>query len=292
MIGGAEEFNRKMRAMLFVSAAKLGHLENAQFVYNFRKETSPWEFGQQSSEHLYESAALYDALYSPEVETLKFVEGLREIYPIWSNTGTMLEYRLLGFARSGNLAGTSFLLSQGVDARGSRNWHIPYITNEPIITACEGTKANIAVIDLLIQHDADPDVKIAAAASRGRTVLVRQLLDRGIKQISALSGAEKGPFHDTTRLLLDAGVDPNESIGSNSPLVNAISMEHTGLFKILVERGADLNTPGTAEKCVKRARKDGMKAILKLLEEHGVDVSANFDAPSDSTRDPDRIFNL
>jgi hypothetical protein len=55
-------------------------------------------------------------------------------------------------------------------------------------------------------------------------------------------------------------------------LASAISMEHTELFNFLIERGADLDTSGTAEECVKRAKKDGLDSMLSLLKEHGVDV--------------------
>jgi hypothetical protein len=75
------------------------------------------------------------------------------------------------------------------------------------------------------------------------------------------------------QLLLDAGVDANESIGAESPLASAIGMEHVVLFNLLLERGADLDSPGTAEECVRRAKKDGLESMLTLLEEHGVDIA-------------------
>jgi len=117
------------------------------------------------------------------------------------------------------------------------------------------------------------------------------LLDRGVKPSEALVDAgryykphtkllaniERGPYLDVVRLLLDAGVDVNESIGKDSPLAGAIAAEHTALFEFLLERGADLRSPGTAEECVRRAKKDGLESMLLLLAKHGIDVNVDLE---------------
>jgi hypothetical protein len=272
MISGTQTLHRRVRAMLFVAAAQAGRIEFVRFLYNFKKEEVPWEFGQRSSVHINEIDALYGAADTTHLETLKFIDGLREQYSTWPNSCVNLESKLADFAQAGDLNAVSYLLSRGVDAQGGRSMHPPWITNNPVKRACQSALWSMDVIDLLIKNGADPDVTIAAATSCGRTNLVRQLLDRGFAPGRALSAAAMGPYFDIVRMLLDAGVDVNEEIGPRSPLTSAISMEHTKLFNFLIERGADLNTPGTAEECVKRAKKDELDSMLSLLKEHGVDV--------------------
>jgi hypothetical protein len=80
------------------------------------------------------------------------------------------------------------------------------------------------------------------------------------------------------RTLLDAGVDVNEEIGARSPLAAAIEMEHAELFRFLLKQGADLHTAGTAEECVKRAKKHGLESMLSLLKHHGVEAGDSLDA--------------
>jgi ankyrin repeat protein len=88
-----------------------------------------------------------------------------------------------------------------------------------------------------------------------------------------LSKASAGGYLDVVRLLLDAGVDANETIGPQSALVSAIAKEHTAMFTLLVERGADLYADGVAEACVQRAKDNGLHSMLLLLQAHGVDTA-------------------
>jgi hypothetical protein len=274
MTGGTTTLNRKVRTLLFVSAAKAGHMEQAVFLYNFKKDEAPWEFGRESSAHKHEIEALDYAVRSTDLETMKFIFELKKEHPTEiQRVVTNYSFMLSDCARVGRVDTASYLLSQGADARGYPEMHAPYISNDPIKGACSSDGSNMATIELLIKHGADPNVTIAAAASRGRTALVRQLLDFGITPIKALCPAAEGPFLEIVRMLLDAGVDANESTGADSPLVSAISKEHTVLFNLLIERGADIKSPGTAEECVKYAKKDGLESMLQLLEQHGVDIN-------------------
>jgi len=38
-----------------------------------------------------------------------------------------------------------------------------------------------------------------------------------------------------------------------------------------------LHSPGTAEECVRRAKKHGLESMLMLLENHGVDVNVGLE---------------
>jgi hypothetical protein len=192
MTSGTPTLHRRVRAMLFVSAARSGHIDKVKFLYNFKKEEAPWEFGQRSSIHIHEIDALYDAVDTTHLETLKFIDNLREQYPKWPHSFINLERKLASCAQAGDLDAVSYLLSRGADARGGRSLHPPWITNYPVILACQSSRGSIDVVMLLIEHGANPNVTIAAAVSRGRTALVRQLLNRGIAPVPACQSAH---FH-------------------------------------------------------------------------------------------------
>ena len=143
----------------------------------------------------------------------------------------------------------------------------------------------MSLVELLLDKGADSNYTLDAAVVYGRAELLKMLLDRGTKISDALieedssgkparllSNFRWGPYLDVVRLLIDAGVDVDESIGKESPLAWAIAAEHTALLNFLLERGANLHSPGTAEECVRRAKQDGLESMLSLLEQHGVNV--------------------
>lgn len=57
--------------------------------------------------------------------------------------------------------------------------------------------------------------------------------------------------------LIGAGVNSNRILGKESPLVHAIEMEHTAMVDLLISQGVYLDSWGTIEGCVIRAKKDG-----------------------------------
>jgi ankyrin repeat protein len=231
----------------------------------------PWQFGQSS--HELERNALEECLNTPNLEVWEFLHELREIHAmpsmiIYPHMNRSLRKAL----RAGNTAMVQLLLERGALAPEYDEWHCQLIQDAPLDEACKMSIASIHSIELLIKHGADPDVTLVAAASKGQTALVQQLLDRGFAPVRALSAAAAGPYLDIVRIILDAGVNVNEDIGERSPLVSAIGLEHTELFRFLLDRGADLYTPGTAEECVTRAKQDRLESMLCLLKEHGVDI--------------------
>lgn len=46
------------------------------------------------------------------------------------------------------------------------------------------------------------------------------------------------------------------------------------MFRLLVERGAILDSPATGLEAVKKARAGGLDSMLALLEEHGVRIGS------------------
>jgi hypothetical protein len=268
--------DRTVRSSLFVAAAKIGRFAAVRFLYEFKRIEMPWQFGQSRPEE--ERTALDECLNTPSLEVWEFIHELRDIYAIPSTIiYPRMDSSLRKALRAGNTTMVQHLLERGALASEYSEWHGQLVQDAPFDEACKGGIASIHSIELLIKHGADPNVTIAAAASKGQTTLVRRLLDRGIVPVSALSVAAAGPYFDTVRVLIDAGVDVNEEIGSRSPLASAIGLEHTELFKFLIEHGADITSPGTAEECVKRARKYGLESMLCLLKECSVDVGDGYE---------------
>lgn len=62
--------------------------------------------------------------------------------------------------------------------------------------------------------------------------------------------------------------------GKEVPLAMDIAGEHGDVFYLLLERGVDLYSLGTAEVCVRVAKEEGLVCILRLIEEQGVNVEA------------------
>jgi ankyrin repeat protein len=185
--------------------------------------------------------------------------------------GDRVEYSLKRCVEMGRLDTVQYAIQHGANPRGRTLMYHPH-DNTPIRVACE--RGHIAIAELLLELGADPKVAIAAAADRGQTELVDRLLKAGIAPVGALPKAAAGGYLDVVRLLLDAGVDANEVVGSKSPnpLASAISREHTAMFELLIDRGADVHAAGVAEECVQRARKDGLESMLLLLRGHGVSI--------------------
>jgi hypothetical protein len=264
MTTGVPTIDRTVRTSLFIAAVRMGRFETMQYLYEFKRMEMPWQFGQ--SDYELERNALDECLDTPSLEVLNFVDELRARY---SMEPAIIQYDLImclsTLIKAGNVAMVRHLLGRG-DMLSELRGHFWQDTEDGQINqVCRRSPAGIDMVGM------ESKLATTTAASCGRTTLVRELLNRGIAPVSALSVAAKGPYFDIARILLDAGVDANEEIGARSPLACAIEMEHTELFQFLLRRGADLHTPGTAEECLKRARKDGLESMLCLLEHHGVD---------------------
>ena len=127
-----------------------------------------------------------------------------------------------------------------------------------LLFACR--RGHLEVVELLLSkgaqidlRDEENDTPLHAAVRCGHVKLVKMLLERGANvQLSSKYRYNKfcgTPFHtaiwydqyDTVRLLLDAGCDPNFPVpewNALTPLVIASMNGHTGIIKLLLERGA------------------------------------------------------
>jgi uncharacterized protein len=83
--------------------------------------------------------------------------------------------------------------------------------------------------------------QVAARIAEGDDIHARQFLGNG--EVSALDLAVDGGHETVVRLLLDAGAPPSarDSALYDTPLMRAARCGHTGIIRLLVERGADLD---------------------------------------------------
>ncbi|KAF2189524.1 ankyrin [Zopfia rhizophila CBS 207.26] len=140
--------------------------------------------------------------------------------------------------------------------------------NKPLYCASEG--GFDGTVELLLENGAQIcGTELLGAAQHGYLKTVKVLLNHGADvhctgTKDALSVAARGGYFEVVRLLLDHGMDANQ--GSSPPIVQAVESEHTAIFELLVERGANLDTPEVGAEAVKRAHDAGMESMLALLK--------------------------
>ncbi|KAF2867228.1 ankyrin repeat-containing domain protein [Massariosphaeria phaeospora] len=263
---GVPTVNRTLRIGLFLDASEAGRADIVRFLYNFKREEVPWDFNRLKPNGYYSSEAniLYMALNTPSLEVATFLGELRRRCPIRDEgkiDGMTVQLRVYRSIEAGHLDTLTYLINLGAHAQGVTHHGPNARGNDPIRIASK--LGHTAIVEFLLAHGADAQAAITIAVEYGHTELVQKLLQMGLTPIDTLSNAAAGGYLDIVRLLLDAGADANESIGP---------MEHTAIFNLLIERGADLHSKGTTEECIERAWKDGLESMLVLLKEHGVDV--------------------
>jgi ankyrin repeat protein len=266
---GEPVVNKDLRSRLFCDAVECGRADIVKFLYDFKREEAPWDF-TLGDDWIREGQLVHWGARTPSLEVLKFFE--EELHRLNHNADTekwQLDSELCVCAGAGRLETVEYLLGKGAKA----DWR--YDTEKrrlrvPLQDAAMGNHS--AVVDLLLQHGADAQAAIGNAVLSGRTAIVQILLRAGAAPDDYLSTAASRGYWDMVRVLLDAGVDVNECIPDESPLVWAIMREHTTMFNFVLERGANLHAEGTAEECVRRAKKDGLESTLQLLEANGVNV--------------------
>jgi hypothetical protein len=257
MTHGTPTVNRDLRSTLFVEAARAGRADMVRYVYDFKRDGS--RMGH---------TVLHEAQNTASLEALRFIAELQRVYPDTDFRNEGWEYWFCTCIEKGRLDTVEYALQLGAHPKGLGGMGNPR-DNGPMRRAC--MRGYTAIVEHLLAHGASSEQTIAMASEWGRIELVQRLLEAGISPTNALSKASAGGYIEVVRLLLDAGVDPNETVGPKSPLASAIAKEHTAMFSLLIERGADLNADGVYEECVQRAKKDGLESMLLLLQAHGIE---------------------
>jgi ankyrin repeat protein len=186
-----------------------------------------------------ESADVWGAMsHATTPEAYRFLyEILEQCFPEDPIPRSLLGQHLAVNARYGNTAIVKILLDLGADI-----YHA-------LLRACE--KGHVSVVDLLLNHGADPNVcegnpssntPLGLAAKRGSTPIVRKLLDHG--------------------------ADPNYrgNRGIIHPLRMAFRMEDKALIQLLLDRGAE--SPG--EDMMRICKRRGLESMVEMLQELGV----------------------
>lgn len=119
---------------------------------------------------------------------------------------------------------------------------------------------------------------LETAASEGDIGALRRCLKAGLNP----SGRPSLPnlpillaiYHghrEVVRILLDAGISPNFGWGPDGGnlLTNAIQAKNVEVIKILVSKGADVNSNGPNRSALYRAELEGDEQIKQLLIEKG-----------------------
>ncbi len=140
----------------------------------------------------------------------------------------------------------------------------------------------LAVVALLLRHDADPDLALHVGVEKDWVEIVSALLDAGADPDlasdsgasplrTALNQSDSKAGAEIAHLLLRAGADPARADrNSSSGLAVAARTSPLGLVKALLDAGADPNHPG-AWPPVKVAVEEERHDVAKLLLEAGAD---------------------
>lgn len=145
--------------------------------------------------------------------------------------------------------------------------------NTPLQVACQGNRPEI--VKILLAHGADPNLlgRELPIDSVIRFPGCLELLIRASVNLKASKGLmELATYHnqiDVVRMLLDAGLDPNEKrMDTYTPLGTAIRDKHPEIIPLLLSRGADPYLKGQDFPLAMAVR---YPEILKQLVMQGVD---------------------
>jgi hypothetical protein len=277
-------FFQTSRGIILSQAAINGRSkETLELIYNCKIDTVPWAAHARNT---LDGAceALRRSLATPHREAWDYILELGKSYPAWLSKKLYLSSYLSRSVQRGWTEMTAHLLQLGACVNSGHGL--------PLLTACKG--GFVETVQVLLEHDIhgefdtrfavgphdvydvnvplDTTGAIAAAASNGHTALVQKLLEHGAETTDGLARAAAGGYMDIVQLLLEHGADPNAHNGEVAPIVGALEMEHTAMFRLLLEHGAVVASPETAHECVRRVKEAGLESMLELLRESGVDT--------------------
>lgn len=157
--------------------------------------------------------------------------------------------------------------------------------------SCEET-GDAKIMKIILNDKADVNIAdyygkwtpLMGAASRGRTDLVKMLLDRGadvdmvtLDQDTALMWACQEGHIEVVKMLLDAGADIHvrEIIFGDTAITKASSEGHTEIVSMLLDKGDDANAKDDDDNtALMRASDGGYTETVSLLLKNGADLHA------------------
>ncbi|KAF2001460.1 ankyrin [Amniculicola lignicola CBS 123094] len=283
--GSSHERSKKyFRRLALIKSAHLGHGDMVELI--LQAKWVPWDF-EQGCRRGTDAYAWKLALNTPDVKTLNILMSFPESEP-YRKTGSLrtLRYKHLDEAVKHNwLAMARHLLESGITANGlpkTKKTKAVEPQMLPLYQAC--FKGNTEMVKLLCDHGARPrELHLVAAASKGHLGVTRILVDLGIEARGIVARAASSGCVEVVKLLIDRGAEINNSypglhmktfLPVYPALIGAIVLEHTAMFRLLIERGAEL-TPQIA--CEAGANAAGLESMLDLLKEYGVDINLDED---------------
>ena len=128
-------------------------------------------------------------------------------------------------------------------------------------------------VESLLKDGADPNMTFPGKSNP--LLLATQHIHKGIAARLIKAGAKaKGSIlmesigdSAWTKMLVEAGADPNKAGDQQTPLERAISSDDVSVVKLLLKSGANLRNKKHPQE-IELARSEGNARLVKLLEEH------------------------
>src|SRR5579862_3029732 len=184
---------------------------------------------------------------------------------------TLLEFIAENPIRHGTLPANIVAIAKVIlDAGAKRN---PSAMNETLGLVCSGRvprecQVQIALIDLLCDHGANPNSAIPAALAHGEFEAVNALIRRGVL-VDLTVAAGTGRLEDARRLLADSAAEDR-----HRALALASQFGHTEIVRLLLDAGEDMNRYNPAgfhshSTPLHQAAFAGHEDVVRLLVERG-----------------------
>ncbi|KAF2269184.1 ankyrin [Lojkania enalia] len=243
------------------SACKSGSFHTFKFLYDWYEKCRGWDFDGPIWNTENVESVLNWWLKTPSLEIFDFVMKIRRTTEKWC---APLRQDVLGSllwtcSENGWTQTVERILDLGADVNGSPG------QTRPIIKACE--RGHLHTVQLFLNRDASTKGAIATAAYYGHTQIINVLLEHGAETIGAIAKGAAGGYMDIVQLLVEYGADVNKDY----PIVFAVGLEHTKMFRYLVEHGAVLSDKAR-HACIEQSRSQGLESMMELLKNHGVDA--------------------
>lgn len=245
------------KVQMFRIALEVGDLDMVEYI--LRPEWTPMELYQRHTEsNTMKEWSSFVELRTPSVQVFDRVSA--EDWDPGALFPTFWHDALCHAASQGWTEMVGYLLS--LDKCGN--------LKQPFLMAC--SRGQTGVISVLLDRGVDPPLgAVKAAAHHGHSETVKLLLARSsstrrLGDGETLYTAARKGFFDIVCMLLDTGLNDLKPRFRRAPIIGAVESEHTGIFRLLVERGSRLDDPEIAKVAMGIAEAAGLESMFTLLK--------------------------